>query len=270
MGGKHVTFNQKVHWTWQTEDTSLILRVKTQHCVLPVGTWMRGVYKCQGIWERGGCNLVLDVFWCVFSACRSRQRRSDWHERGKCLRQARINMLRQDTEILPLTHTNTRHLPLLSRLFSLFQFPSLALSYRSHSNPLLLQTLPQCLLQQGPPLVISKHPGSTESNLNTSSENSDSKWTLNLIVFRLGLRIYKGDVPAWQSVYSVRRQSEFNWQSVEINGNEERFAESTVVITHAIRFDSAGMWLIFPCVYHHSISAGTVMCTLGSAGDWPW
>lgn len=32
--------------------------------------------------------------------------------------------------------------------------------------------------------------------------------------------------------------------------------ESRVVITHAIGFDSAGMWLIFPCLYHHSISVG--------------
>lgn len=80
-------------------------------------------------------------------------------------------------------------------------------------------------------------------------------------------------VQRWRSCLTVcvqcQRQSEFNWQSVEINRNEERFAESTVVITHAIRFDSAGMWLIFLCFYRHSISAGSVTCMLGSAGDWP-
>lgn len=118
------------------------------------------------------------------------------------------------------------------------------------------------------PLVLSKRPGSTESNLNTNNKIQLETGTKSLSL-QLRYACIQVHVPAWQFVYRIWRQSEFNWQSVEINTNEERFTESRVVITHTIGFDSTGMWLIFPCLYHHSISVGTVMCMLDNTGDWP-
>lgn len=47
--------------------------------------------------------------------------------------------------------------------------------------------------------------------------------------------------------------SELIPRRVEINGNQESLARSSVVITQAIGSDSTGMWLISPWLYHHSI-----------------
>lgn len=51
--------------------------------------------ECHGIWKQGGCNLCFSMQNVIAG-------RGDQAERGKCLRQVWINMLRQDTEILPL------------------------------------------------------------------------------------------------------------------------------------------------------------------------
>lgn len=48
-------------------------------------------------------------------------------------------------------------------------------------------------------------------------------------------------------------ESELIPRRVGINGNQERLARSSVVITHAIGSDSTGMWLISPWLYQHSI-----------------
>lgn len=95
------------------------------------------------------------------------------------------------------------------------------------------------------------------------TQSSGLKWTLNLKAFRAGNHVY-GD-----SLYTESESKVSSTEPVEINRNEERFVESKVVITHAIAFDSRGMWLIFPCLYHHSISVGTLMCMLGNNSDWP-
>lgn len=124
----------------------------------------KGLCKCQRIWERGGCNPVLDMFWCVVLAHHSRLRRSEWHDRGKCLRQAWINMLRQDTESLPLfLFFSLTHCLSFCLAFSIFY--SCSLPSFAFLIPLLL-TLPPMFTTRSQPLGISKHPGSRQSNLN--------------------------------------------------------------------------------------------------------
>lgn len=167
---------------------------------------------------------------------------------------------------LCVPHSLMRHTVCLA--FSLFQFHSLVLPYFSPSNPPYYRHYLQCLLQKADHLWFLNPQEARKSNLNTDNKfkrEMDTK-SHSIQIRQACIQVH---VPAWQFVYTVLRQSEFNWQSVEINGNEERFAESRVVITHAIGFDSPGMWLIFPCFYHHSISVGTVMCMPGNTGDWP-
>lgn len=138
---------------------------------LPLSNTQRsGLYKCQEIWERGRCNLVLDVFWCVFSACHSRQRRSDWHDKGKCLRQVSINTLRQDTEILPLS-VSLGAFQCTPCFFILYPFSNFLLSLCSTPlppfNPSYYWHYLRCLLQKA---GHSKHPGSTGSKPSSNTE----------------------------------------------------------------------------------------------------
>lgn len=123
----------------------------------------------------------------VFSACHSRQRRSECHDRGKCLRQAWINMLRQDTEILPLSVSLTpSHTLFLSvcPVFSLFQF-----SHFSCFNPAYYWHYLLCLQQKAGHLWF-LNTQEAQKAIQTLTTNFNIKWTPNPLVFRLQQRVY--------------------------------------------------------------------------------
>lgn len=113
----------------------------------------------------------------------------------ECLRQAWINMLRQDTEILPLA-------PLCARLSCIYSF------YIFYScPPLLFFVIPLItdMLTKKRPLVISRRPGITWSNLNNNSKfelEMDTK-SRSIQIRHACIQIH---VPAWQFVYGVWRK----------------------------------------------------------------
>lgn len=179
-------------------------------------------------------------------------------------------MLRQDTEILPLS-VSLGAFQCTPCFFILYPFSNFLLSLCSTPlppfNPSYYWHYLRCLLQKAGHLWFLNTQEAQEAN-QAVTQSSGLKWTLNLKAFRAGNHVY-GFPFLLDSLYTESESKVSSTEPVEINSNEERFVESKVVITHAIAFDSRGVWLIFPCLYHHSISVGTLMCMLGNNSDWP-